>query len=143
MNEITRDQKVNRWVRQLVSNKKVAKKMIGKFELDDYADASGTSFRGVTVLVNGPKLIEELGDVNRADNPGDKTSKDWIFTCEGKVFTVYEWKSTNLYDSKSGLPSVEDFWAGNVLLNIGHDRKDKELAEELADELEKVAPPVS
>jgi hypothetical protein len=58
--------------------------------------------------------------------PGDefKVSGEWIFkNDDGVVFTLYDWKSTSLYDD--GLPSVEEFrtYDKPVHFNIGGNHK--------------------
>lgn len=76
------------------------------FKLDLGANVSMTSLKG-TFTATFPQMIEKFG-------PGaegvDKVSKEWVFTDEhNNVFTVYDWKSTRLYDP--GYPEPADLWA--------------------------------
>lgn len=112
-------------------------KMKGRitFTLDLDANASGTSFHGVTITVNPLKLLEALGDSPVSDDY--KVSKEWGFTKEDKVFRLYDWKETSLYDGS--LPSVESFWTSDrVTLHIGHKRENIDDAKALAAELQNI-----
>jgi len=55
-------------------------------------------------------LLKAFGKPN-GDSDGYKVSTEWIVkdTMTGRVFRIYDWKATKLYDSS--LPSVSDFRA--------------------------------
>jgi hypothetical protein len=94
------------------------KKQIGEFTLDNNVDACGTSFHDVYLTVNPVKLIKLLGNGSN-DFDDYKCSKAWIFTKDGKSFTIYDWKSTSNYDLS--YPSPRLFWSSDkVELHIGH-----------------------
>lgn len=76
-------------------------------ELNQNASACGTSLQG-EIELNCQKLIALFGVPNESD--GCKVSTEWVFESEtGEVFTLYDYKETNLYDD--GLPTVEEFRA--------------------------------
>ena len=54
-----------------------------------------TSFTELQILFGPP-----------AEGDQCKVSTEWTFKSEGKFFSIYDWKSTDLYDDN--LPSVED-----------------------------------
>lgn len=75
------------------------------FELSPDSNIDGTSLRGY-VIASYPELEELFGDPLESD--GYKISGEWIFEDgDGNVFTLYDWKETELYDSE--LPSVMKF----------------------------------
>lgn len=86
------------------------------------AMGDGTSGMG-EIKVRYKDLVLAFGEPMESD--GHKVSGEWIFFEEesGEVFTIYDWKSTDLYDD--GLPSVERFRASNkaVTFNIGGNHK--------------------
>ena len=45
-----------------------------------------------------------------------KISREWVFTRGESVFTLYHWKSTNLYDSDMWTP--EELWASGELFDF-------------------------
>ncbi len=64
-----------------------------------------TSLVGSVNLVYS-EIVSKFGEPITGDEY--KISGEWIFEgSSGSVFTLYDWKSTNLYDP--GLPSVEEF----------------------------------
>ena len=69
-------------------------------------DADATYWYADVVLA--PAAVERRFGVARG---GDdyKVSRHWVFRKGDLVFTLYDWKSTNLYES--GLLSPEEFWA--------------------------------
>lgn len=87
------------------------------FKLNLDGDIEGTS-RTSEIVVSYPRMIEVFGEPVEGD--GYKVSGEWVFQNEetGEVFTLYDWKSTNLYDSDylsvSELRADESVW-----LNIG------------------------
>lgn len=106
------------------------------FRLDNDADIIGTSFHMVTVKVNPQNLIEILGKPQDCDEY--KISGMWVFTNGDAVFTVYDWKATNLYDEI--YPSSQEYWSKSMVeLHIGHKREFKEQAMELAEYLERIS----
>jgi hypothetical protein len=75
------------------------------FRVNSDADSCGTSLQGY-IEGNYQKMVELFGEPIESD--GYKVSSEWIFESEtGDVVTVYDWKSTNLYDED--LPSIEEF----------------------------------
>lgn len=60
----------------------------------------------------------------------NKISGEWLFTNEetGAVFTLYDWKSTSLYDDD--LPSVEEFRESEsqAIFNIGGHKRGSDLS---------------
>jgi hypothetical protein len=91
-----------------------------KFTRD--GDINGTSFKG-HVMATYSQLVALLGEPGESD--GYKVSGEWVLKFEDdKVATIYDWKSTALYDGE--LPSVEDFrkWADEKPIDWhvgGHD----------------------
>ena len=72
----------------------------------------GGSLQGYAT-VSPAKLVEIFGKPSEAD--GYKVSGQYTFVNpdNGEAFTVYDWKSTNLYDDSED-PSPEEFWASTV-----------------------------
>jgi len=57
------------------------------------------------------RLVEAFGTPGESD--GCKTSGEYVFTDKaGKCFTLYDWKSTSLYEGCG--PSPSDFWASEA-----------------------------
>ena len=76
-----------------------------KFRLDQEASIAGSSLKG-TFEAKYSDLERVFGKPIKAD--GYKVSGEWIFRSdEGKIFTVYDWKETSLYDPS--YPTVKDF----------------------------------
>ena len=87
------------------------------YKLNKQASSDGTSLRG-NVTISTKRLTELFGLPSSSD--GYKSSGEYIFTSEaGDVFTLYDWKSTSLYDEEMMAP--EEFWnqSSPVTLNIG------------------------
>ena len=87
------------------------------FRLSQDADINGTSLKD-HIMVAPALLIEKFGPPIASD--GYKVSGEYVFEKdEGEVFTLYDWKCTDLYDSY-GTPS-DEFWRGRapVQFNIG------------------------
>jgi len=84
--------------------------------------ADGTSGMG-DMMVRYKDLVLAFGEPMESD--GYKISGEWVFVEEesGEVFTLYDWKSTDLYDGEG--PSVEEFRNYNhpVQFNIGGNHK--------------------
>jgi hypothetical protein len=91
-------------------------------DLDHPAMGNGTSLMGY-IDVKYSDLVLAFGEPMESD--GYKVSGEWIFIEEesGEVFTIYDWKSTSLYDSD--LKSVEQFRAlkCKMTFNIGGNHK--------------------
>ena len=69
--------------------------------------ANGT-YKVSEVMVSPARLIEVFGKPMGSD--GYKASGEYLFVGDNdEVFTVYDWKSTSLYDP--GLESPEQFWS--------------------------------
>jgi len=76
------------------------------FRLSQDADINGTHLQG-HIMVAPAFLIEKFGQPQKSD--GYKVSGEYSFENEeGEVFTLYDWKCTELYDSY-GTP-VREFW---------------------------------
>jgi hypothetical protein len=77
------------------------------FKLNQDASANGTSLQGY-VDIAPATLVKVFGEPNESD--GYKVSGEYVFTDDkGNVFTLYDWKSTTLYDPEYMRPS--DLWA--------------------------------
>ena len=90
---------------------------IHKYRLNQDANANGTSLKG-HITTTYMQLCSIFGEPVESDE--FKVSGEWMFEDEqGNTFTVYDWKSTSLYDSD--LPSVEDFRSNQnpTTFNIG------------------------
>lgn len=90
------------------------------FIIDNQANNSGTCYQG-RLVGNYQKIIERFGKPVESD--GYKVSGEWIFKSEnGDIVTLYDWKSTKLYDEE--LPLVEEFkHFPQCVFNIGaHNR---------------------
>jgi len=75
------------------------------YKLKPNANIDGT-FKQAELHTTFPELLALFGMPEESD--GHKSSGDWIFESnKGDVFTIYDWKSTNLYDPS--LPSVDTF----------------------------------
>lgn len=92
----------------------------GYADLDD--KGGGTSRMG-QMEIAPTDLVLAFGSPGESD--GYKVSGEYTFHDEesGVVFTLYDWKSTSLYDDS--LPSPEELWAetGLVQINIGGNHK--------------------
>ena len=87
------------------------------FKLDPAAE--GTSVRGCALFECPPVLmVHVFGAPLEAD--GIKVSGEFRFSGEnGEVFTVYEWKQTDLYGGKGcGCPTSEEFWGSASLATM-------------------------
>jgi len=87
---------------------------MSKFRLNNDAEICWTSKQDSVCLIY--KDIEAVfGMPVEADDY--KVSGQWIFTDDkGNVFTLYDWKETNLYDDD--LPSVEEFRNSDELVTF-------------------------
>jgi hypothetical protein len=77
--------------------------------------ANGTSFHKATFVATPNQLIKLFGEAHYSD--GYKVAWEWAFKFHGKVFTVYDYKDTNLYDSSC--PSPEEMLDTKVEWHIG------------------------
>ena len=110
--------------------------------LEFMPELHGTSFHNVYAQIEPERLITVIG--NGMDGDEYKVSQEWEFvTLNDKgephqLFTLYDWKETNLYSPDS--PSPEIFWKrSHVELHIGHKGENLEMARKLKDALELVA----
>lgn len=97
------------------------------FKLNNNADVNGTSLIG-HVILNYQSIVKHFGPPIESDEY--KVSGEWVFEDDkGNVFTLYDWKSTDLYDT--GLPTVSQFrLQDSAEFNIGghyNNKKDAEL----------------
>lgn len=92
------------------------------FFLDD--EACGQSFHGQTVTCSYAALVRVLGEPN-SDGDAYKVSTEWdIRGKDGREYSVYDWKSTDLYDEEH-LPTVEvSRLEPNATWHIGSDGRD-------------------
>jgi hypothetical protein len=89
------------------------------FKLSQDADINGTHRVG-EITCAPATLVEKFGQPQASD--GYKVSGEYTFENEaGEVFTLYDWKSTSLYDDDFGSPSPGAFWrqASPQQFNIG------------------------
>jgi hypothetical protein len=86
------------------------------FKVDHNANVNGTSLKG-HITCEYAYIVKKFGQP--LDGDDYKVSGEWHFTDDkGNAFTLYDWKSTELYDS--GLPSVEQFRAKKqATFNVG------------------------
>lgn len=70
------------------------------------ADSRGTYWYA-DIMVPPAAVMHRFGAACEGDEY--KVSQHWVFRKGDLVFTLYDWKSTNLYES--GLMSPEQFWA--------------------------------
>lgn len=101
----------------------------------DTGFSSGTSLKGY-LLARYCDLVAILGAPEGCD--GYKVSGEWCFrTPEGECVTLYDWKSTNLYDPD--YPSVAEFRASEEFqeFNVGGNTSvaASDFIQALADEL--------
>ena len=88
------------------------------FKLNQDGNVNGTC-RQSEVMASPSRLVDLFGEPEFCD--GYKVSGEYIFEGEnGEVFTLYDWKSTSLYNPTYGTPP-EMFWAGRkpVQFNVG------------------------
>jgi hypothetical protein len=95
------------------------------FRLEQSADIDQTHLI-VNVDLAPRFLVEAFGNPSEGD--GYKVSGIYTFISEKKdlIFTVYDWKSTNLFDEVPGAPSPQEFCASKkpTELSIGGKSKD-------------------
>ena len=88
------------------------------YVIDFSADINGTCLVG-EIQARYSHLEKLFGEPEEMD--GYKVSGEWSFKdrTSGDVFTLYDWKSTDLYDE--GLPPVEEFRSSTFIqqFNIG------------------------
>src|SRR5438445_4732502 len=79
------------------------------YRVDMNADSSETAFHDFTVQATYFDLVRAFGEPALGD--GEKISSEWAFVADdGNVFTLYDWKSTNLYAPQDNArPSVRTF----------------------------------
>lgn len=69
-------------------------------------DADGTYLYGA-ILLPPAGVRRRFGQRN--DGDGYKVSRQWVFRKGDMVFTLYDWKCTDVY--APGLPTPDEFWA--------------------------------
>lgn len=86
------------------------------YVLDPNGDDSGTGLFAEVVL-SPADVVRRFG--NGHDGDRYKVSRRWVFRKGDLVFTLYDWKSTSLYDPDLWSPA--DLWSSSVPwdLNIG------------------------
>ena len=83
-------------------------------------DKGDGTHRQTEIQATYRELVELLGEPYEGD--GYKVSGEWVMQdSEGNIVTVYDWKSTRLYDNDKSLPTVRQFRAEKypVQFNIG------------------------
>lgn len=92
------------------------------FKSDPNADISHTS-KVEDIEVSPVEVVRTLGAPHRFPDPY-KVSGLYSFVDGLRIFTVYDWKATSLYDEK--LPSPDAFWnsQSKVCLSIGSNCED-------------------
>jgi hypothetical protein len=81
-------------------------------------EKSGNTSRTSEVMISPKILVQVFGEPDSGDDY--KVSGEYVFESEdGKIFTLYDWKSTSLYDSYG--PDPDEFWSSDIefQLNIG------------------------
>jgi hypothetical protein len=89
------------------------------FKLSQDADINGTHRVGGMTCAPAT-LVEKFGQPQASDEY--KVSGEYTFENEaGEIFTLYDWKSTSLYDDDFGRPSPRVFWTSSTAqqFNIG------------------------
>jgi hypothetical protein len=105
-----------------------------RYRLDPTIDIGDTSW-AADIRVAPADVLRTFGPAKRQSDPC-KVSACYSFTDGSRVFTLYDWKATALY--QQGLPSPLDFWTSDkkTILSIGSDRE--EVAEFKAWVLERI-----
>ena len=99
-------------------------------------EAAGTHFYAETVIAPAA-VVRCFGDGDQGD--GCKISRNWVFRKGDLVFTLYDWKSTDLYER--GTWTSEEMWSSKepFPLHIGsREPATREDALDFADYLQKV-----
>ena len=99
-----------------------------KYTLVKYPSNINT-YRIESIEIAPKILVEFFGNPLEAD--GYKVSGEYCFKDENNnIFTIYDWKETNLYDEDN--PSKECFWSfdGKVEFGIGGNEKSKDTVKE-------------
>ena len=88
----------------------------GPYRLTSCDAANGTHLYA-DVALSPAGIIRAFGPGGEGD--GFKVSRQWVFRKGTLVFTLYDWKSTSLYDSR--LRSPEDLWTSTepFTLHVG------------------------
>lgn len=82
---------------------------------DPNLDVFGTSYHGKDIVVDPKVLMDKFPDYTLGDEY--KVTKNWSFLYKNKVFCVYDWKETSVYDPN--LPTPNRFWGDEkVRLNV-------------------------
>lgn len=69
-------------------------------------------------------LVAVLGEPSFSfTEPGDKVSREWVFTDGDYVFSVYDYKKTSLYDND--LPEPVVFWGSDTIAHISVGREER------------------
>lgn len=65
-------------------------------ETDALAVVGGTSLKGYLSGYTYSQLVEALGEPTFPEASDDgKVQKEWVFSDDGLVFTIYDWKTYN------------------------------------------------
>jgi len=106
---------------------------MNKITYNTNENISGTSFHCVSIDII-PSLFTKFMNYDDTEFDNYKISKNWTCSYKDNVFTIYDWKMTNLYDDY--LPSPDDLWSSDyhISLNIGSkltSQEDQEFANKL------------
>lgn len=101
-----------------------------KYNVD--GNISGTSFHDVTIDIIPHIFLKFMN--NEGEEWDEKISKLWTCEYKGNLFTIYDWKSTNLYNKH--YPTPYDFWGSLYHRNLKIGSRlstveDQEFADEL------------
>ena len=91
------------------------------------ADANGTH-RYTDVFLPPAAVMRRFAAAGDGDHC--KVSQYWVFRKGDLVFTLYDWKSTNLYEG--GLMSPDEFWACEEPLDLHVGSKEPATPEDAA-----------
>ncbi len=97
------------------------------FVLTDSAEAAETEFFDEVQVVPA-SIIRRFGP--GSDGDGYKVSRHWTFRRGDLIFTLYDWKSTNLYDT--GMWSPRSLWKCELPFDLHVGSKDPATGEEVA-----------
>lgn len=107
-----------------------------KYTRRNFPDTSGTSRRG-ELLATYQELASIFGEAIESCERGTKVALEWNFVKNnGGVVTIYEWKSTAIWDPS--LPSLKHFKMSKVPYSWGIGARNDEDAVEFKCWVEKV-----
>jgi hypothetical protein len=101
------------------------------FVLTSSAESDGTH-RFDAVAIAPASVVRCFGAGFEGD--GYKVSRQWVFRRAGLIFTVYDWKSTSLYDPDFWNPDElwQSVWPFDLHIGSKHPATEKDVAEFIA-----------